>query len=183
MEKNHPGEEELLPFERWLSKEELKRISEIVRGEEGRIYRSIQQESNSHPEKSEDSDKKISKGETVTIKVRFAIDHDFSKFLPLHGAVIRMTHAGKVPPGLAEWIAYGRLDEKRELKFISPVDDLKYQVQLLGKHDRFKIGLLKDINNSIPLASLFDQKEEINIRPDKTHDDAKFHISKAEANS
>ena len=181
--KSHPGEEELLFSERWLSKEESKRATEIVLEEEGRIYRSIQQESNSHPEKSEDSGKKISKGDTVTIRVKFAIDHGFSKFLPLHGAVIRVTHTGKVPPGLAELIAYGRLDENGELKFISPVDDLKYQVQLLGKHDRFNIGIFKDINNSIPLASLFDQKEEINIRPDKTHDDAKFHISEAEANS
>ena len=180
--KNHPGEEEPLPFERWLSKEELKRISEIVL-EEDRIYRSIQQESNSHPEKSEDSGKKISKGETVTIKVRFAIDHNFSKFLPLHGAVIRVTHAGKVPPGLAELIAYGRLDEKGELKFISPVDDLKYQVQLLGKHDRFNIGIFKDADNFTPLISLFDQKEEINIKPDDAHKDNKYHISEAEANS
>ncbi len=181
--KNHPGEEELLPFERWLSKEELKRISEIVRGEEGRIYRSIQQESNSRPEKSEDSDKKISKGDTVTIRVKFAIDHGFSKFLPLHGAVIRVTHTGKVPPGLAELIAYGRLDENGELKFISPVDDLKYQVQLLGKHDRFNIGIFTDADNFTPLISLFDQKEEINIRPDKTHENNKFHISKEVANS
>ena len=181
--KNHPGEEELLPFERWLSKEELKRISEIVRGEEGRIYRSIQQESNSHPEKSEDSGKKISKGDTVTIRVKFAIDHGFSKFLPLHGAVIRVTHTGKVPPGLAELIAYGRLDENGELKFISPVDDLKYQVQLLGKHDRFNIGIFKDADNLTPLISLFDQKEEINIKPDDAHKDNKYHISEAEANS
>ena len=181
--KNHPGEEEPLPFERWLSKEELKRISEIVLEEEDRIYRSIQQESNSHPEKSEDSGKKISKGETVTIKVRFAIDHNFSKFLPLHGAVIRVTHAGKAPPGLAELIAYGRLDEKGELKFISPVDDLKYQVQLFGKHDRFNIGILKDADNFTPLISLFDQKEEINIKPDDAHKDSKFHISKEAANS
>ena len=181
--KSHPGEEELLFSERWLSKEESKRATEIVLEEEGRIYRSIQQESNSHPEKSEDSGKKISKGDTVTIRVKFAIDHRFSKFLPLHGAVIRVTHTGKVPPGLAELIAYGRLDENGELKFISPVDDLKYQVQLLGKHDRFNIGIFKDINNSIPLASLFDQKEEINIKPDDAHKDNKYHISEAEANS
>ena len=151
MEKSHPGEEELLFSERWLSKEESKRATEIVLEEEGRIYRSIQQESKPHPEKTEDSDKKISKGDAVTIRVKFAIDHGFSKFLPLHGAVIRVTHTGKVPPGLAELIDYGRLDEKGELKFISPVDDLKYQVQLLGKHDRFNIGIFKDADNFTPL--------------------------------
>ena len=34
-----------------------------------------------------------------------------------------------------------------------------------------------------PLISLFDQKEEINIKPDDAHKDNKYHISEAEANS
>ena len=56
-------------------------------------------------------------------------------------------------------------------------------MQLFGKHDRFNIGILKDADNFTPLISLFDQKEEISIKPDDTHKDSKFHISKEAANS
>ena len=103
--------------------------------------------------------------------------------MPLHGAVVRVTYRENPPPGVGELIAYGRLDEKGEFKFTSPIDDLKYQVQLLGKHDKFGVDIFETSGKFIPLKTNFDQGADINIKPDDTHKDNKFHISEAEANS
>ena len=129
--------------------------------------------------------KKYQEGDTITIKVRWAIDAKFSKFFPLHGAIVRVTYKSKddIPSGLKDLIAYGRLDEHGEFKFMAPAEDLKYKVQIFGHHDKFSISVHHATEDPVLLSSNFDQATNIDIQPDKTHKDNKFHISEAEANS
>ena len=182
--KNHSERSYDNPFEKWLTKEELDRVTDIFSQEKKNLYEDIYRNSNAWKEKKKESQSsKTSKGDIVTIRAKFAIDHKFSKFMPLHGAVVRVTYRENPLPGVGELIAYGRLDEKGEFKFTSPIDDLKYQVQLLGKHDKFGVDIFETSGKFIPLKTNFDQGADINIKPDDTHKDNKFHISEAEANS
>ena len=184
-QKKNPDEELLDSIGTWLSETKAKRLSEIARQERSRLYRSIYQNSVIPYQNAEKDSKKISRGDTITIKVRWAIDAKFSKFFPLHGAIVRVTYKNKddIPSGLKDLIAYGRLDENGEFKFMAPAEDLKYKVQILGRHDKFSISVHHATEDPVLLSSNFDQATNIDIQPDKTHKDNKYHISEAEANS
>ena len=182
-EKNHTEKSYDNPFEKWLTKEELDRLADIVSQERKRLYKAIYLNSNKWKKKTEAQPKKISKGDIIPIKAEFAIDYNFSKFLPLRGAVVRVLYNGLPPPGFKDPIAYGSLDENGEFNFTSPVDNLKYQVQLQGRHDKFNIEIFESNDNFTPLKANFDQANEIRIVPNADHENDIFDISEEVANS